>query len=68
MDYQTIKQKLSMNLYKGLEDFKEDVLLVYDNCIKFNGPHSYVGNVGVKTKDYFLKIFGESCNKILINQ
>ncbi len=66
MDYQTVKQKLSLNLYENIDQFKEDVLLIFDNCVTYNGTFSYVGAGGVKTKEYFLKIFEESKKKNLL--
>jgi len=37
MDFGTIKQKLSTNLYKDFDSFNEDVELVFSNCILYNG-------------------------------
>lgn len=32
----------------------------------FNGPMSYVGQIGIKTKEYFQKLLNESRKKNLI--
>ena len=37
MDFSTIKKKLSHNFYPDCKSFKADVLLVFENCLKYNG-------------------------------
>ena len=37
LDYSTIKFKLNNNCYDNEEEFKKDVVLVFENCIKYNG-------------------------------
>ena len=37
MDFGTVKQKLSNNEYLRIEQFLEDMNLVFDNCMKYNG-------------------------------
>lgn len=36
MDFGTINQRLNQNKYETMEDFKEDVMLVFRNCRQFN--------------------------------
>lgn len=38
MDFSTIKKKLEYNFYPDCKAFKEDILLIFDNCFKYNGP------------------------------
>ena len=62
MDYSTIKFKLNNNAYEGQEEFKEDVLLVFQNCIKYNGESSAIAiqskNLTLEFLDTFKKEFG----------
>ena len=40
MDFSTIKIKLNNNCYDNEEEFKNDVITVFQNCIKYNGDNS----------------------------
>lgn len=37
MDFGTIKKKLNLNAYDNEYEFQEDMNLVFDNCILYNG-------------------------------
>jgi hypothetical protein len=41
MDFGTINQRLNQNKYETMEDFKEDVMLVFRNCRQFNPPGTF---------------------------
>lgn len=53
MDYTTMKSKLMYNCYKSAEDFTRDIHLIYDNCIKYNGPESVYGRLADKLKQEY---------------
>lgn len=38
MDFGTIRHKLNNNVYNNIEEFSRDMNLVFDNCVKYNGP------------------------------
>lgn len=57
MDFTTIKTKLQFNCYENEEDFKNDVLLVYDNCIKYNGSEAPLGKLANQLKYEFRETF-----------
>jgi bromodomain-containing protein 7/9 len=40
MDLSTMKQKIDQNLYETLPDFKADIKLICDNCMKYNRPET----------------------------
>ena len=44
MDFGTINQRLNQNKYDTMEDFKDDVMLVFRNCRQFNpaGTFPYI--------------------------
>ncbi|CAK92814.1 unnamed protein product (macronuclear) [Paramecium tetraurelia] len=66
MDFGTIKSKLSNNQYRCLKEFHIDMLLVFDNCVLYNGIHSEVGQAGIKVKqDYLLMLEQNGINKNL---
>ena len=50
MDFGTIKKKLTANVYPRLEDFLEDLELVFKNCALYNGTQSGVGLIGTQVK------------------
>ena len=41
MDFGTINQRLNQNKYETMEDFKDDVMLVFRNCRQFNPPGTF---------------------------
>lgn len=50
MDFSTIKIKLQNNAYENHNNFVEDVLLVLDNCILYNGTENAVGKAALDLK------------------
>ncbi len=47
MDFSTIKLKLAGRVYDSPQCFIDDVNLVFDNCIAFNGLDSFIGKIAV---------------------
>ena len=45
MDLGTMKRKLSAGKYTNIDDFHRDILLIFDNCIEFNGKDADYGQV-----------------------
>ena len=43
MDFSTIKTKLREHKYQGIQDFMDDMELVFYNCKLYNGTESDVG-------------------------
>lgn len=50
MDLSTIRQKLNFNCYDTPEEFRDDILLMYDNCSRYNGTESIYGQMVKKLK------------------
>jgi hypothetical protein len=42
MDFGTINEKLRKHEYRSMRQFLEDVELVFDNCLLYNGENSSV--------------------------
>ncbi|XP_071955898.1 E3 ubiquitin-protein ligase TRIM33-like [Antedon mediterranea] len=58
MELVTIKEKLkptSGEQYETLDDFVEDVKLMFSNCLLFNGETSDIGRVARNIERFFLK-------------
>ncbi|OHT10706.1 Bromodomain containing protein [Tritrichomonas foetus] len=55
MDLSTILKKLSRNAYLSIQDWADDVFLVFDNAVKFNDANSLVGGVAIYLKRQFEK-------------
>ena len=47
MDFNTIKSKLKDHKYEKIQDFMDDMELVFHNCRLYNGTESDVGQIGV---------------------
>ena len=61
MDLSTIKSKLAHSppSYPTVELFKNDVLLVFRNCVKFNGPKADISKWANELKQFFLDLWSE---------
>lgn len=57
MDLGTIKAKLSSNQYTSMRDFVQDVQLVFDNCILYNGESSSVSQMCKSVREEFHKLY-----------
>lgn len=52
-DLRTIRQKLDGDKYDTVEAFEDDMELMFNNAIKFNGADSDVGQVTFVVRDKF---------------
>ena len=50
MDFTTIRTKLNLNCYACEEEFCSDMILVFDNCINYNGLQNQFGKVATQMK------------------
>ncbi|ORM40839.1 Transcription factor GTE9 [Babesia sp. Xinjiang] len=60
MDYKTVKSKLDASAYQTPDEFKDDMLLIYDNCMKFNppvGPSKWIYDAAESNKAKFEKMY-----------
>jgi len=55
MDISTIRKKLNDGIYKGRDEFKDDVNMIFQNCQIFNEDDSPVGKCGRNMKGFFQK-------------
>ena len=46
MEFETIKRRINKRKYKTLGDYKSDVMLMLNNCFKYNGPQDPVYTTG----------------------
>jgi len=53
MDLGTVRKKLENSSYREVKEFTDDVSLVFDNAIHYNGPHGEVTDVAKKMKKMF---------------
>lgn len=59
MDFGTIKKKLSLNIYKNVEEFLENMALVFSNCKLYNGTETPVGKIGVLVRIEYIRLLGQ---------
>ena len=57
MDFGTVKHRLNINYYHRLQEFIDDMQLVFENCIKFNGEDSQVGKMCKNVREEFKKLY-----------
>ena len=53
MDFGTIRNKLNSNVYVNIEEFSRDMNLVFDNCVKYNGPENMIAKHSLDIKALF---------------
>lgn len=71
MDLTTCKTKLEKNKYETLQEWKDDVNLIWSNAILFNGSESIIGIIAQELQDVFneyTKFFTESPSDDWITQ
>ncbi|GFE55023.1 bromodomain containing protein, putative [Babesia ovis] len=67
MDYKTVKHKLDTCVYQTPEEFRDDMLLIYDNCMKFNPPiglNKWIYDAAESNKVKFQKLWDASQDKL----
>lgn len=55
MDLTTVDQKLNAGEYDNVEDFINDIRLVFMNCYKFNGPEAMISMLCQNVENAFEK-------------
>ena len=53
MDLGTIKKKLNHNVYENIDEFIRDMNLVFDNCVRYNGPENMIAKYAIEIKGIF---------------
>jgi transcription initiation factor TFIID subunit 2 len=65
MDFGTINQRLSQGKYETMEEFHDDVQLVFRNCRQFNPPTTYPANCADVVEQLFIKEWTKVMDKKL---
>ena len=55
MDLQTIKSRIKCGEYNSLDDFLQDMYLIFSNCVRYNKRQSKVYKAANTLKRYFEK-------------
>ncbi|CAO3612397.1 unnamed protein product [Mucor hiemalis] len=55
MDLTTVDQKLNSGEYENVEEFINDIRLVFNNCFKFNGPEAMISMLCQNVESAFEK-------------
>ncbi|BAM39280.1 uncharacterized protein TOT_010000739 [Theileria orientalis strain Shintoku] len=53
MSFSCIRGKLRKYTYTDPQEFVDDVLLIFENCAKYNKPETWVATVGNNLRDFF---------------
>lgn len=59
MDFSTIKEKLKKHEYLKIEGFIDDVILVFSNCVRYNGVNSQPGVLCKETHKEFKNLYNQ---------
>eukprot|EP00871_Galdieria_phlegrea_P004984 jgi/Galph1/5487/GphlegSOOS_G4166.1 len=57
MDLGTVREKLNREQYSSVEDFREDIDLIWDNCCLYNAPDTEFYTAAVKLREVTVKLF-----------
>ena len=57
MDFSTMRDKLNQHRYRCIEEFIKDIQLVFNNCFRYNGVESRVGEMGRNVQNDFRNQF-----------
>ena len=57
MDFSTIKEKLKKHEYQKIEQFLDDIILVFSNCLRYNGANSQPGVLCKETHREFKNLY-----------
>ncbi len=55
MDLQTVKSRIKCGDYTSIDDFLQDMHLIFSNCVKYNKRQSKVFKAAISLKRYFEK-------------
>ena len=64
MDFSTVKKKLNNYSYTNLKEYCDDMDLIFNNCILYNGINSYVGEMCLRVKNEYKNL----CEKFNLNK
>lgn len=67
MDFNTITDKLAAGHYEQLKEFEADVRLVFENCVKFNGPTHPVSQLAKQLETHFDQELSQKSNWMAAN-
>ena len=56
MDLGTIQTNLKRHSYKSFLEYRDDVVLTFDNAMQYNPPDNYVHGLAAKCKKRFLEL------------
>jgi hypothetical protein len=59
IDLGTIETKVKNNIYHSIEDFKVDVVLLYQNSVDFNGIDHIITSAALEVQDTILKAISD---------
>jgi transcription initiation factor TFIID subunit 2 len=65
MDFETMSQNLNQGTYIYMEDFGQDIELIFSNCRKFNPPQTYPVTCAEAVEKAFKKEWGKATEKRL---
>jgi copper oxidase (laccase) domain-containing protein len=60
MDLGTVKSRIKCSSYKSIDEFLEDIFLIFSNAIKFHRKNSKIG----RTADTLKRYFEKRCNDL----
>ncbi len=59
VDLGTIKMKVKNNIYHSMDDFRADVVLLYENSLNFNGIDHIITSAALEVRDTILEAISD---------
>lgn len=67
MDLGTVKNKLNQNSYVTGDEYMEDMLLIFSNCVTYNGVDSEIGKISSNIESEYKRLVKDNKLKELID-
>ncbi|KAL4488888.1 hypothetical protein ABPG72_005675 [Tetrahymena utriculariae] len=68
MDLTTVKNKINTQSYDTIEDFLDDIQLIWDNCKLYNAQGSWIWKLADKLDKYYKKLIKNYLPMVLVQQ
>jgi hypothetical protein len=59
IDLSTIEMKVKNDIYLSIDEFRADVILLYQNSIDFNGIEHIITSAALEVRDMILKVISD---------
>ena len=65
MDFSTVRRKIQQSQYPSFESFNKDILLIFQNCVKYNSSDSVFGKYALQMHKAWKQRYGKIYRTLL---